>query len=523
MLLHHPLSETGQSPAPSSATSGFTLPDLLAVKEFNLVLHTGDEAALAKPVLGAHSIDIPNPTRWLPARWIVLTTGLSIRGAAKQRELVQELAGAGMAALGYAAGINTRNVPAALVDEARKLNFPVFTVPHATHVYLVIDYVRRSVLRNDPQFLQQIVDTHAYLTGSGALELADRLDEPMEQAILRRVGSLLNAQVGLLDALGSQTWLGEKALSQTSLNRLLNGKLDAPAEFAEEGSPVHALPIRRDNRHVGWLVVRWHDIAHENLLPLAWAAANLISFVYDTRSRASDAVAVLRAELFDRLLKGTGHLGDLSSELRQIGFTGMWECRVVLLGARSDHSDAAHAFQRALRHASIPFLLRSVQQSNAFFVQAELPQLLDLLRAVHGRAYVGRPVTAPSDLALSMHSAEFVMRATRDRDGAKGVAVWDELPMTAWMLSTQEADQSLDQARKLLEPLEAQPLVLEAVVAFLRCNLDVVAAARMIHLHPNSFRYRLSRAEDLLGAPLRQPSVVADLYAALVLIGQLEP
>ena len=66
-----------------------------------------------------------------------------------------------------------------------------------------------------------------------------------------------------------------------------------------------------------------------------------------------------------------------------------------------------------------------------------------------------------------------------------------------------------------LAPLTENPLVLEAVQAYLRYDLDVGRAARCLHLHPNSVRYRLTRAEDLIGARLRSPETIVALHVAL--------
>ncbi|MER6760104.1 MULTISPECIES: helix-turn-helix domain-containing protein [Amycolatopsis] len=43
----------------------------------------------------------------------------------------------------------------------------------------------------------------------------------------------------------------------------------------------------------------------------------------------------------------------------------------------------------------------------------------------------------------------------------------------------------------------------------------IVAAARALHLHPNSLRYRLDRLVTLLGAPIRRLSTLASLYFCL--------
>ena len=40
-------------------------------------------------------------------------------------------------------------------------------------------------------------------------------------------------------------------------------------------------------------------------------------------------------------------------------------------------------------------------------------------------------------------------------------------------------------------------------------------AAQAMHLHHNSLRYRLSRAEQLLGRSLKDPATIASVYFAL--------
>ena len=64
--------------------------------------------------------------------------------------------------------------------------------------------------------------------------------------------------------------------------------------------------------------------------------------------------------------------------------------------------------------------------------------------------------------------------------------------------------------------LRARPMLWDAVVAYFAHDLDVVAAARALHLHPNSLRYRLARVEKLLGRSLKQPSTIAALYVAML-------
>jgi DNA-binding PucR family transcriptional regulator len=66
-----------------------------------------------------------------------------------------------------------------------------------------------------------------------------------------------------------------------------------------------------------------------------------------------------------------------------------------------------------------------------------------------------------------------------------------------------------------LAPLYEHPLVIEALQAYLQNGLDVGRTARSLHLHPNSVRYRLSRAEEIIDARLRSPETIVALHVSL--------
>jgi purine catabolism regulator len=42
-----------------------------------------------------------------------------------------------------------------------------------------------------------------------------------------------------------------------------------------------------------------------------------------------------------------------------------------------------------------------------------------------------------------------------------------------------------------------------------------MSAARAMHIHHNTLRYRLGRVEEALGRPLKDPGTIAVLYIAL--------
>src|SRR5690348_5833817 len=115
------------------AATAFRLGDLLGHEELGLELLAGGPDALGRRGAGAHAIEIERPTTWLEPEWIMLTTGARLRrSAGAQRELIVELEASGAAALGFGVDLGFKRVPATLLREARKREFPVMRVPLQT-------------------------------------------------------------------------------------------------------------------------------------------------------------------------------------------------------------------------------------------------------------------------------------------------------------------------------------------------------------------------------------------------------
>src|SRR3954454_20849570 len=98
--------------------------------DLGLKLAAGAQAAEA-PVRWVHISELEDPTRWLSGGELMLTTGIPLDSAAKQRAFVRRLADHNLAGLGFGTGFDHAKLPKALVDEARKLDFPLFEVPYS--------------------------------------------------------------------------------------------------------------------------------------------------------------------------------------------------------------------------------------------------------------------------------------------------------------------------------------------------------------------------------------------------------
>ena len=101
-------------------------------------------------------------------------------------------------------------------------------------------------------------------------------------------------------------------------------------------------------------------------------------------------------------------------------------------------------------------------------------------------------------------------------DGEAGAVLrFEDVDMATWLLASRSADDVATKARQQLGDLLERDDLTATVAAWLGANLDVRATAAAMFLHPNSVRYRLRRAEELVGAPITSAAVVANLYLAL--------
>jgi len=88
------------------------------------------EENLDVPVRWVHISELTDPTPFLAGGELLLTTGMALTTAKKQRDFVATLADHGLAGLGLGTGFAHERVPEALVEAASDRDFPLFEVPY---------------------------------------------------------------------------------------------------------------------------------------------------------------------------------------------------------------------------------------------------------------------------------------------------------------------------------------------------------------------------------------------------------
>src|SRR6188768_3421295 len=104
------------------------LPLRALLRELELEIAAG-EAGLDRAVRWVHISELLDPTPWLSGGELLLTTGMGLTDADTQRAFVARLVQHGLGGLGFGTGLGHDEVPAAIVEEAERLEFPLFEVP----------------------------------------------------------------------------------------------------------------------------------------------------------------------------------------------------------------------------------------------------------------------------------------------------------------------------------------------------------------------------------------------------------
>ena len=99
--------------------------------------------------------------------------------------------------------------------------------------------------------------------------------------------------------------------------------------------------------------------------------------------------------------------------------------------------------------------------------------------------------------------------------GSSGFQVFQELDPLTPLLSGEAARTLRAQLRARLDVLEDAGRVEATLRAYLAHSGTLAALAEAQHIHVNTLRYRLRRAEDALGLSLSDPATLARLYLAL--------
>jgi purine catabolism regulator len=474
------------------------LGDVLAEDSFGITLLTGGDDCARREVRGAHAVEVDAPARWLARDWVMLTTGVRLRGnVPAQRGLVPALEDAGVSALGFGVGLGFKQVPAALVDVARERGFPVFAVPYETPFREIVHFVERAVSGGEEHVFRRLTALQRYLVD------ALRTPEP-ERAMIDRLAGFLDAGVMLLGSDGEPEIVAGKP-PVAELRSEIRAQPVGLMELEAGGWHAVATPIAtRAGQDARWLVLASPRPGFIGKLakPAAEAAAPLLAAMTRLDEVVRDQEQAVKAALLEEALE--------PAQVRDLRPRSPRE-RPDLAGVRRE-------LVAALEHARVPHLVLQRGDSLMALVQAGDARIRAALEPLAGAPPVaigiGRAVEAIADAHHSLRDAELAVARAELGDGTR-IVRFEDFDLGTFMVSEIAPERLGPKVEEVLCVLRANPPLREAICAYFEHDLDIAATAIALHLHRNSLRYRLARLEQLLGRSLKQPATIAALYVAL--------
>jgi purine catabolism regulator len=125
------------------------------IAELGLELSSGQGSAKAHHVRWVHITELVDPTPWLKGGELLLTTGIQLDGPKVQHELIDRLVEHDIAGLGFGTGFAHKKLPVALVNAARKHDFPVFEVPYELPFIAITERVFAQLVDERYEMLQR--------------------------------------------------------------------------------------------------------------------------------------------------------------------------------------------------------------------------------------------------------------------------------------------------------------------------------------------------------------------------------
>lgn len=497
-----------------------------------LIAGAGDDEAAAEhtaglPVQWVHGTDMTDPTPFLTPRTVLLTTGTQFSDDltdAQAESYIERLRSAGVTALGFGVGIVWERTPTPLIEACERLSMPLFRVPYDTPFIAIVQAVAR------------LLDAQSHARDAWALEsqravTGAALHRDGIAAAIREAASRLGRWVAITDRTGRLIDFAPRAARTTvsaewirrECRELIERGTRASRVRSLAGVPIHLQTLGRTGHLLGVLVTpigETPDHAERTLLGLVAALATV---QLEHRTGVGQAESELRAAVVQLLLAGEVALAD---RVAQGVLPRLPRGRVatVRLDHLTEQQPTLTEDLRSLAGGSAGLLTAPFGAGAVLVCDATL---LAAVRRVLVDHRVPAGVSEPGSLERLgelIEQSELALEhaAARAREGAPGPV--DFAPaMHSSILELLERDsEATRRAAALLGPVHQHDqrhgdAITRSLRAWLAHHGQTSPAAAELGVHRHTLRARVQTAATLLQRDLDDPSIRAELWAALLL------
>ena len=479
-----------------------TVKTLLEIPELRMRLRTG-AGLLGREISRIYVTELPDPSRYVSAGEVVLTGLLWWREPGDADLFVRALARAEVAALA-ASGADTGGIPPDVVHACAQHRIPLLEVP-ADLSFAVI--TERVVL--------ELAAARGREPSGARKRLLSAATEDISLPALLRQGAV---------ELGAPCWV----LSGTG--RVVAGTAEPPGGDVA----AHFVPGREMTVHDGyallpiggsfavpWLLV----VGHPEPGSLAGELAELVRLA---RAR-TDQVRRMSARTAEPLLRALADGGPAADAFAASGLPEDAEIRVLLARAPDDGAGRAADVLAELLAEARPVVGVVGEDAYALVAApgnwtgvaagalARVDQLISL-----SRFYVGSGGPASVDgLHGATQEARHAVELAARRGGRIELVAGEDIAVHQLLAAGAPDELRRSVRARVLGPLLAYDSaqgtdLVHTVRVYLECSSSPTAAARALHVHVNTLRYRIARASELLGVDLNDFVTQVDVYLALL-------
>ncbi len=484
-----------------------------------------------------HISELEDPTPFLSGGELLLSTGMNLTTASRQRKFAQLLAGRGAAGLGFGTGLDHAELPEALVEAAREHGLALFEVPYEMPFIAITEKAFTRLVNEQFSALEQGIEVHARLEG---LVLAERglgdvmgaIAEAVDGAVLllddhgreitrhpQEEGLSVDSAASVRAEVAERAEAGRRASFVVERGPLAGRAVAVPVPIGGAGSLGHWLVAARRSGQVGdpeQLIVR--------------QAAMVVALELMRERAVRETERRLAGDVLAEALGGNLGADEIRGRLAPFGIGG--EVAVLLFDLDGAPGDA-EGLGAALRGTGVPALIAVngtagrpllcaiVDPADRDPVELAREGLAALAGdGVEIRAAASR--TSPvGTLRRAFHEARCALEATALANGsAPDVASHRDLGAFTLLLSLQDDDALRAYSENLLAPIsegegEYGPELLRSLEAFIERNGQWEKAARDLYCHRHTLRYRIRRIEELTGRNLNHAQDRIELWLAL--------
>ncbi len=491
--------------------------------------------ALSNPVRWVHFSELEDPTPWLSGGELMLTTGIQLQGAAKQRAFIKRLVDHNLAGLGFGTGFDHRKLPKALLDEADKHDFPVFEVPYSMPFIALTEKAFARLVNEQYEVLQRGVAVQRRLE---RLVLEERGLEQITATIAAAVGGAVLVLDGHGEPLAARSFRRELpeavvvAIRSEAAARVGDGHPFVPTHASVAGRALaHPVVSPGGGPPQAWVVMVRDSGGLGDFERLILQQAVVVVALELMRRRVErETERRLAGDVLAAALGGRLETSELRRRLAPFGIEGE---AAVLVFSVDDPSAAEPALEAALAEQGCPALVAPHAAGGRELLCAmidsgdrdpiEVAQAAR--RALAGRrggvrAAASRPAS-PENLRHSFHEARCALEATALANGeAPDVASWKDLGAFTLLLSIQDDEALRLYCESVLGPIEDGDddyggELLRSLEAFIENNGQWERAAREVFCHRHTLRYRMRKVEELTGRDLARAHDRIEFWLAL--------